>query len=152
MDYLADRRSDRKRAGGRTTAGGKRENTMVGGSGYWITVVALEEFDQQVSGLLTLDEVAGLEAYLANHPDDGEIIPDTGGCRKLPWPAGGATGMSGARVVYFFRDLNMPVYLLAAFGPGERIVISKAEKAEIREVVEKLVWDHWNNTFGGAFG
>ena len=125
---------------------------MLGASEYWITVVDLENFEMAAVGLLTEDEMDGLRAYLANHPDEGEIIPDTGGIRKIRWPATGKGEKGGARVVYFFRDLNMPLYLLAAFGPGEKIVLSETEKAALWAVVEQIVQDHWNNKMGGAFG
>lgn len=117
---------------------------MLGASEYWITVVELENFTKVASCLLTDDEIAGLVTYLANHPDEGTVIPDTGGIRKLRWPAQGKSESSGTRIIYFFRDLNMPLYLLTAFGKGEAITLSKADKAELREVVDEIVHDQWS--------
>jgi hypothetical protein len=117
---------------------------MLGASEYWITVVELENFTRVASQFLTEDEIAGLVTYLANHPDEGIVIPDTGGVRKIRWPAQGLSESSGTRIVYFFRDLNMPLYLLTAFGKGESIALSKAEKAELRVVVEEIVHNQWS--------
>lgn len=112
---------------------------------YWITVVALKNFGRAVDGLLTDDEVSGLVAYLANHPDSGDVIPDTGGIRKLRWGARGRGKRGGARVIYYFRDLNMPLYMLTAYAKGEKIDLSRAEKAQMRKLVESLVAQHWEN-------
>jgi hypothetical protein len=112
-------------------------------SDYWITVVELPSFDDAAVGLLTPEEVDGFIAYVAKHPDDGEVIPDTGGLRKLPWPA--AKGRCGARVIYYFRDLNMPVYLLTALGPGERCRFNKQVRAQMRLLIDELVAQQWRS-------
>jgi mRNA-degrading endonuclease RelE of RelBE toxin-antitoxin system len=112
---------------------------------YWITVVALKNFDRSIDGLLTEDEFAGLVTYLANHPDSGAVIPETGGIRKLRWGARGRGKSGGARIIYYFRDLNMPLYLLTAYGKGEKIDLSKAEKTAMRLIVDEIVQQQWKN-------
>jgi hypothetical protein len=118
---------------------------MFGASEYWITVVSLKNFEKAVAGLLTADELAGLITYLANHPDDGTVIPETGGIRKLRWGARGKGKSGGARVIYFFRDLNMPLYLLTAYSKGEKINLSQKEKAQMRRLVDEIVRQQWKN-------
>ncbi len=110
---------------------------------YWITVVELPGFSKSAGGVLTPDEIDGLTLYLANNPDDGDVIPGTGGLRKLRWAAKGKGKRSGARVIYYFRDLNMPLYLLTIYGKGEKIRLSEAEKRQARQLVEEIVQAHW---------
>jgi hypothetical protein len=111
-------------------------------SNYWITVVELPSFEEAAAGVLTDEEREGVIAYVAQKPDDGEIIPDTGGLRWLKWPA---CRPSGFKVVYYFRDLNMPAYLLAVLNPGERLRFTKTERAKMREVVDQLVDEQWKS-------
>jgi hypothetical protein len=111
-------------------------------SNYLITVAEMPEFADAAPRILTDEEIDGLIAYVANEPDDGRVIPDTGGVRVLKWPA---CRRSGARVIYYFRDLNMPVYLLAVLFPGERCRFTKAEKAQMRALVEELVQQQWRS-------
>lgn len=40
-------------------------------------------------------------AYLALHPDAGDVIPHSGGCRKLRWSRAGMGKRSGVRVIHF---------------------------------------------------
>jgi hypothetical protein len=114
-------------------------------SDYWITIVELGNFRKSVDGLLSDEEVEGLIAYLSKHPDEGAIMPDTGGVRKLRWATQGRGKRGGARIIYYFRDLNMPLYLLTAYGKGEKINLKQREKADMRKIVEALVKRHWGN-------
>lgn len=116
---------------------------MFDASEYWITVVELPSCAKDLEGVLTPEEREGLIAYIARHPDEGAIIPDTGGLRKVRWGARGKGKRGGARIIYYFRDLNMPVYLLAAFVKGEKIDLTKAEKMAMRKVVDALVQHQW---------
>jgi hypothetical protein len=45
----------------------------------------------------------------------------------------------GARVIYYLRDLNMPVFLLAAYAKGEKANLSMGERERYRSMVEQLV-------------
>ena len=42
-------------------------------------------FTEDVSALLDDDEYAGLQAFLSDHPDSGDVIQGTGGLRKIRW-------------------------------------------------------------------
>lgn len=117
---------------------------MFDASEYWITVVQLGNFDKDTKGVLTPEEVEGLITYLANHPDEGAVIPETGGLRKLRWASHGKGKRGGARVIYYFRDLNMPLYLLTAYGKGEKLNLSQREKADMRKLTDALVANHWS--------
>ena len=113
---------------------------MFDASDYWITVVELEDFEEAAQRLLTPEEIEGLITYVARQPDDGSVIPDTGGLRCLAWPA---CREGGPQVVYFFRDLNMPVYLVALLEPGEELVFTNSEKARMRAMVGELIQAQW---------
>ena len=45
----------------------------------------------------------------------GDIIPDTGGLRKIRWQGSGKGKRSGARIIYYFYDEDHPIYLLFAY-------------------------------------
>lgn len=115
---------------------------MFDASQYWITVVELPEFERAAAEVLTIEEIEGMIAYVAQQPDDGDVIPDTDGIRALKWPA---CRRRGARVIYYFRDLNMPVYLLTVLRSGERRRFTKSERAEMRARVHALVQQQWDS-------
>ncbi len=67
------------------------------------TVVETPEFQRRLRGLLTVDERDALIDYLAAHPDAGDVMPGTGGARKLRWGVQGKGKSGGVRVITFFQ-------------------------------------------------
>ena len=45
-------------------------------------------------------------------------------------------------MIYYFRDLNMPLYLIAVYRKSEKDTLTQAEKATLRKLVEELVNAH----------
>lgn len=48
-------------------------------------------------------EFAELQMALLAEPEAGDVIPGSGGCRKLRWRAKGRGKRGGYRVIYFLR-------------------------------------------------
>jgi len=84
-------------------------------------------------------ERAELVGYLAYNPTAGDVIPGTGGVRKLRWALEGRGKRGGARVVYFYHDMQMPLYLLTAYAKNERENVSQAEINALQKVARALV-------------
>ncbi len=112
---------------------------MFNAGSYYISISELQAFTNDAEAIFTKDEYEDLVMFLANHPDAGEIIPGTGGIRKVRWPARGQGKRGGARVIYYFRDLNVPVYLLAVYAKGEKINLTASEKKAMRKTVDQIV-------------
>ncbi len=112
--------------------------------GHQIEFVMGKRFSRDRLAVFTPDEFVGLTNYLAAHPDGGVVIPGTGGLRKLRWGAKGKGTSGGARVIYYFRDLNFPLFFLAVYAKGERADLTVAELREIERkialVVERMCW------------
>lgn len=67
--------------------------------GQPMTVVETEPFLKDSDSLLPAASRAELIWFLAMNPDAGDIIPDTGGLRKLRWALPGRGKRGGARVI-----------------------------------------------------
>jgi hypothetical protein len=70
------------------------------------------------------------------------MIEGTGGVRKLRWRLGNAGKRSGARVIYYYHDPEMPIYLLAVYSKSEMITLSEVEKAGMKKFVKQLVREY----------
>ena len=103
------------------------------------TVVETPEFQRRVTGWLSRREVGRFIDYIAANPDDGDPMAGTGGARKVRWAARGKGKSGGIRVITFYSGPPVPVFLLTVFGKGEKSDISKAERNELRKVLEGLV-------------
>src|SRR5437588_459008 len=94
---------------------------MLGATFYPITIAEMGTYAQDEDEWFKDEEHEQLKTFLALHPESGDVIPGTGGIRRLWWPLKNRRKSPGVRVVYFFRDLNMRLYMLALYRPGERI-------------------------------
>ena len=80
-----------------------------------ITVIETPEFLSATRKLISDEKRALLVDYLAYHPTAGDLIPGTGGVRKLRWSLEGRGKRGGARVVYFYHDPEVPIFALTAY-------------------------------------
>jgi hypothetical protein len=55
-------------------------------------------------------------AFIASTPEAGDVIPGTGGCRKVRWRATGRGKSGGVRVIYTARLANGVVVALVIYG------------------------------------
>ena len=58
-------------------------------------------------------------AWLAEHPEVGDVIPGTGGLRKVRWSRPGMGKRGGARVIYFNRLDDGLVVLLIVYSKAK---------------------------------
>ncbi|MGS9064459.1 type II toxin-antitoxin system RelE/ParE family toxin, partial [Salmonella enterica subsp. enterica serovar Infantis] len=59
--------------------------------------IETELFPEDVNKLLDDDEYPKLQVFMAQHPDCGAVIQETGGLRPMRWGARGNGTRSGVR-------------------------------------------------------
>ena len=58
-------------------------------------------FTKQVHATLSDEQYRQLQLYLILRPDAGDLIPASGGLRKVRWQLPGRGKRGGARVIYY---------------------------------------------------
>ena len=104
-----------------------------------LIIAELPEFIRTADKLLSEIERQDVIPYLAEHPKAGDLIEGTGGVRKLRWRRGGQGKSGGVRIIYYFHDEVMPLYLLTLFAKGDQANLSKAERNDLAGLVQLLV-------------
>jgi hypothetical protein len=107
-----------------------------------VVVAETAPFQADARKLFAEDDLFALVDHLARNPEYGDLVPGTGGVRKLRWAIGGKGKRGGARVIYFYADETMPLYLIAAFAKGEKVDLSGAERVETKSLVKEIVRLH----------
>ena len=102
---------------------------------YPITIAELHSATKELERLLTDNERNRLIDFLALNPECGDKMPRTGGVRKMRWPYASKGKRGGLRVIYFFHDLNMPLYILAVYSKGEILRPTANEERQMSSLV-----------------
>jgi hypothetical protein len=76
--------------------------------------------------------------FIAANPEAGDIIPETGGVRKVRWTRMGGGKRGGTRVVYFFHASSRPLYLLMVYAKPRKEDLSPEEKRTVRKLAAIL--------------
>ncbi len=106
------------------------------------TIVETQEFLSGARRVLSDAERFALIDFLAANPMAGEVMQGTGGARKLRWAAMGKGKSGGARAITFYSGRDVPVFLMAIFGKGEKANLSKAERNELRDILAHIVAEY----------
>jgi hypothetical protein len=104
-----------------------------------MTVVETGEFLKRVKPLMSDEERAELVAFVGANPDAGEIMPDTGGVRKIRWALEGRGKRGGARVVYYYHSERLPVFLLSAYAKNQKANLTQSEKNSMKRLIHALL-------------
>ena len=102
------------------------------------TIVELPHFTKKAGELLSDEEKILAINYLAAHPKSGALIKSTGGIRKLRWATGNKGKSGGTRVIYYYHNETIPLFLLTAFGKNEKANLSKAERNDLAALTKLL--------------
>jgi len=104
-----------------------------------MTIAELPEFSRQAKQLLTEQDLDKLIEFLAVHPQAGVIMPGTGGVRKLRWARAGKGKSGGTRVIYYYHNDRVPLFLLTIYGKGKKDNLSQAERNALAKLAKLLV-------------
>ena len=104
-----------------------------------MTVVETGEFLKHAKPLMSDLERAELVAFVGANPEAGKIIPETGGVRKIRWAIEGMGKRGGARVIYYYHNELLPLFLLSAYAKNRKANLSKAERNAMKRLVPTLV-------------
>jgi RelE toxin of RelE / RelB toxin-antitoxin system len=96
-------------------------------------------FTRYVSGYLTDDEYRELQGRLACSPEAGDMIPGTGGFRKLRWadPKRGKGQRGGLRVIYYYFTGERQIWLITLYAKNEASDLTPKEKQALKSAIEE---------------
>lgn len=91
---------------------------------------------------LTEEERERITLFIASNPTAGDLIPGTGGARKLRFPLRNKGKSGGVRVVTYYAGEDIPVFLLDVFAKGDKINLSQAERNTFREILKEMAEEY----------
>jgi hypothetical protein len=91
---------------------------------------------------LPQNEVQWIVDRIASTPTAGDVIPGTGGARKVRFAGRGKGKSGGYRVITFYTGPDLPVFLITLFSKGERVNLTQAQRNEMKRELAGLVEDY----------
>jgi hypothetical protein len=89
-------------------------------------------FERRALKLLGDEGISELHWYLCRYPDDGALIPASGGIRKMRWAASGRGKRGGARVIYYYAVSAERMLLLDIYAKNEKENLAAVELERLR--------------------
>jgi len=102
-----------------------------------ITFVESPLFSKLIYNYLDEDEYAALQWTLAMRPEQGKIIPGSGGLRKVRWAAKGRGKRGGSRIIYYWQQADGEIWMLTIYAKNEAENIPAHILRKIKEVMER---------------
>ena len=104
----------------------------------FITVAETPLFGRQAREIWDDSELEAFIDFIARNPDEGDLIPETGGVRKIRWARPGSGKRGGARVIYFYHSGDRPLYLLMVYAKARQENLTAEEKKAVRKLAAIL--------------
>jgi hypothetical protein len=94
-------------------------------------------FERQWPHYWSEEERGEFAAYIAENPSAGDVVPDSGGIRKVRWRRAGSGKSGGVRVIYFTRLTEGEVVLLTLYAKAKTDNLTGPKLKEIRRALEE---------------
>ena len=84
------------------------------------TFIESSIFERILSVYLDDDEYSELQQFLMQNPEAGELVPGSGGVRKVRWGRSGMGKRGGLRIIYFARYQPNEFWMLTLYAKAKR--------------------------------
>lgn len=104
------------------------------------TVAETPVFRRYAAAIWSEAELTEFITWIARNPDAGDVIPGSGGCRKVRWSGSGRGKRGGARVIYF-NIQDDTIWLLIAYTKAKFDDLPREFLAELKKGVLDAIRD-----------
>jgi len=94
-------------------------------------------FSKEVQALLKDDEYKSLQVALLLRPEQGSIIPKSGGLRKVRWSSKGKGKQGGLRVIYYWDNKTESFYMLLIYSKSKKDGLSPDQLQILSQIVKE---------------
>ena len=99
------------------------------------TVIETPTFSKLCLDYWTEDERGTFAAWIAANPESGDVIPGSGGCRKIRWSRAGSGKRGGVRVIHYNQLADGRIYLLLIYAKSTKDTVPANVLLKIKEAL-----------------
>ena len=100
------------------------------------TVVETLLFQKQWPVYWSEEERGEFASYISEHPNAGDVVPESGGIRKVRWSRAGSGKSGGVRIIYFARVTEEEIVLLTLYAKAKTDNLTGPKLKETRRALE----------------
>jgi hypothetical protein len=95
-------------------------------------------FTRLLGGYLTDESYRKLQRALMENPEMGDVMPGTGGFRKVRWEDGrrGKGKRGGLRVIYYYLSADHQIWFFTLYDKGEAVDLTVEEKKALKKAIQ----------------
>lgn len=107
------------------------------------SIVEMPSYLRQARRLgLTEDDLDAIKVVVAQQPSAGDVIPASGGARKVRIRATGRGKSGGYRVITFFSGVALPVFLLDISAKSDKANLTRGEVNQLRTIIGAITREY----------
>jgi len=103
-----------------------------------VTFIELPLFTEQITGLLDDADYRAFQTELLRRPDKGDVIPQSGGLRKVRMRLPGRGKSGGARVIYLHLPGHEAIVLFYLYTKAQRENLSAEQLKRLRQAAATI--------------
>lgn len=100
-------------------------------------VIQTTVFEKVIGRFISDEEYRHLEATIVQYPEKGDIIPGSGGIRKLRWKRQGLGRRGGLRIIYYWITEDYQILMLYAYPKSQQEDLTKDQVKELKKLVQE---------------
>jgi hypothetical protein len=100
-------------------------------------IIETSVFTRLITELMDDDSYRALQAALIEKPDRGDLIPGSGGLRKVRWKIEGKGKRGGIRIIYYWVTTDDQLWMLYAYAKTRQEDLTRDQVKTLREIVER---------------
>ena len=100
-------------------------------------IIETSVFTRLITELMDDDSYRALQAALIEKPDRGDLIPGSGGLRKIRWKIEGKGKRGGIRIIYYWMTAYDQIWLLYGYAKTRQEDLTRDQVKTLREIVER---------------
>src|SRR5271154_2062147 len=108
----------------------------------FLTFIETEVFTKRIIKMVDDETYAQLQAELLKDPTKGKVIQGAGGLRKIRMAARGKGKRGGARVIYYFVQIDETIYMIFVYDKGEADDLTADQKKNLKTLAQAMAEQH----------
>jgi hypothetical protein len=102
-----------------------------------MVIIETSIFTRLIRELMDDEDYRELQLSMVQNPDKGDLIPGSGGLRKIRWKTAGKGKRGGIRIIYYWMRLDNQLWMLYAYPKTRQSDLTRDQLNTLRDIVAR---------------